>query len=374
MQTLAITRQDLHMLIREPSPNVRQMIAKKVSEGYKLSRFTSRENSIAVEILRLLVRDTATSVRKSVAEQLKDCKYVPKDVMLTLSADIADIATEVLEHSMVFTDEDLAYVIESTKDAKKWMAISRRKKISAFISGHLIGTRHQEVIKSLLKNLGAEIQQRDMNFIVEEFRQDQSVLESMVGRGDLSPEFAERLYTVVSEKFKRQLTKRNLIPMRVVNEAVKVSRESAIIRFIAPWMTLEDIIKLVDQMERNKRLSYSMMLRALCMGEVMFFEVALAKKIGIPVANAHKLLTHPSDKAFYTLYQASSMPATLAEAIRVFLNIAREETNGGKTRIQGFQQRMIDRIASEGYDKKVENMQYLVSLLRSVENESQPQR
>ena len=31
----------------------------------------------------------------------------------------------------------------------------------------------------------------------------------------------------------------------------------------------EPIIKLVDQMERNKRLSYSMMLRALCMGEVI---------------------------------------------------------------------------------------------------------
>lgn len=362
------------MLIREPSPGVRQMIAKKVSEGYKRSRFTSRENSIAVEILRLLVRDTAISVRKSVAEQLKDCKYVPKDVMLTLSADIADIAAEVLEHSQVFTDEDLAYIIESSKDAKKWLAISRRKKISAYISGHLIGTKHNEVIRTLLKNIGADIRQADMNFIVEEFRQDQNVLESMVTRGDLSPEFAERLYSVVSEKFKRQLTKRNLIPMRVVNEAVKVTRESAIIRFIAPWMTMEDIIKLVDQMERNKRLSYSMMLRALCMGEVMFFEVALAKKIGIPVANARKLLMHPSDKAFHTLYQASSMPATLAEAIRVFLNIAREETNGGKARIEGFQQRMIDRITDEGYDKKVENMSYLVSLLRSVENESQPQR
>ncbi|MFO1243213.1 MAG: DUF2336 domain-containing protein [Rickettsiales bacterium] len=374
MQSHAITRNDLHLLIREPSPNVREMIAKKVSEGYKRSRFTSRENTIAIEILRLLVRDTATSVRKSVADQLKDCKYVPKDVMLTLSADIADVASQVLEHSLVFTDEDLAYVIESSKDVKKWLAISRRQKISAFISGLLIGTHHQDVIRSLLGNAGAEIKQSDLTSIAEEFRQDQNILEALVSRGGLTPEFAERLYSMVSDKFMRQLTKRNIIPRRIVNEAVKVTRESAIIRFIAPWMTLEDIIKLVDQMERNKRLSYSMMLRALCMGEVMFFEVALAKKIGIPVANAHKLLTHPSDKAFHTLYQASSMPATLAEAIRVFMNIAREETNGGKMRIDNFQQRMIERIEAEGYDKKIENMQYLVTLLRSVENESQPKR
>ena len=373
-QSLAITRQDLHMLIREPSPGVREMIARKVSEGYKRSRFTSRENTIAVEILRLLVRDTALSVRKEVAEQLKDCRYVPKDVMLTLSADVADIAAEVLEHSLVFTDEDLSYIIESSKKKKKWLAISRRNKLSAFISGQLVGTRHHEVIRSLLKNVSASIEQRDMTYIVEEFRHDPGILETMVYRGDLTPEFAERLYSLVSEKFKKQLTKRYVLPRRVVNEAVKVTRETAIIRFIAPWMALEDIIKLVDQMEKNKRLSYSMMLRALCMGEVTFFEVALAKKIGIPVANAKKLLAHPSDKAFNVLYEASSMPSTLAEAIRVFLNIAREETNNGKMRIADFGQRMIDRITAEGYDRTVENMAYLLTLLRSVGNESQPQR
>jgi uncharacterized protein (DUF2336 family) len=116
---MTISQRDIQLLVQEPSARVRAVIASKVSEGFNRSRFTETESRIAIDIFRLLLRDTATVVRKAIAVELRHNEYVPHDVIRALAEDVPDIAAEIIEHSSVLTDDDLVELIRDSAHLEK---------------------------------------------------------------------------------------------------------------------------------------------------------------------------------------------------------------------------------------------------------------
>lgn len=361
---VSITRQDVAQLVQEPSPAVRARIVSKIGNSYNQHSFTERENALAIEIFRLLLKDTAASVRKSLAHQLKNNTQAPRDVILALANDEVDIAVEVLEFSELFTDEDLIELIKATREIQNWLAISRRKFLSPKVSATLIDTNHQQVIRSLLDNKGANFSEYDIQRIITQYRGDQMILEALVCRGGLSPRFAEKLYTLVSDQLKQQLTRRYRLSWRLIGESNDVVRESAILKFMAPWMSRKDVEKLVDQMHRNKRLNYSIALRALCMGEVEFFEFAMSRMSSVSVDKVRILLKDQGPLGFKAMFDAADMPSGFSDAVKILYALACEEIEKGNRDTQDFQRQIIDRLTVQGYHHSVENMGYFISMMR----------
>lgn len=366
---MSISQRDIQQLIQEPSPEVRANIAFKVSEGFNRSRFTENESRIAIDIFRLLLRDTANVVRKAIAEELKTNEYVPHDIIRALASDVPDIALGILEHSNVLTDDDLVELVKASNGIDKWMAISRRKTLSSRVTHALVETENAQVVTSLLNNKGAEIAEGDIERIVDEFRGDQPVMEALVCRGGLSSAFAEKLFTQVAEQFKRVLTRRYRLSWALASKTADVAREMSVLRFLIPWMQAYEVEQLVRTMKRNKRLHYSLIVRALCMGEVKFFELAMASLAEIPVENARTLMLDAGPLGFTALYDTCGMPTGFSEAIKTLYHLALLETNDGNKRVRDFQRRMIDRITGSGYHEKIENMSYFIAILKQNAHE-----
>lgn len=361
---MSITRQDVSQLVQEPSPAVRARIVGKIANSYNSHTFTERENALAIEIFRLLLKDTAASVRKAMAQELKNNAQAPHDVIVALAHDELDIAVEVLEFSEVLNDEDLLELVRVSRDMDRLLAISRRAFVSTRVSASLIDTNHQQVIRSLLNNKGANLAELDIQRIISQYRGDQSLLEALVCRGGLSPRFAEKLYYLVSDQLKQQLTRRYRLSWRLIGESSDVVRESAILKFMAPWMSRKDVEKLVDQMYRNKRLNYSIALRSLCVGEVEFFEFAIARLANVTVENVRVLLADHGPLGFKSLFDAANIPSGFSDAVRILYAMAKEEVNKGNRDTINFQRHMIDRITVEGYHHSIENMGYFISMMR----------
>ncbi len=366
---MTISQKDIQQLVQEPSAQVRAGIAAKVSEGFNRSHFTENESRIAIDIFRLLLRDTAMIVRKAIAEELKSNQYVPHDIIRALASDAPDIAVEVIEHSIVLTDDDLVELVKSTHQVEKWLAVSRRKNVSERVSNALINTEDSDVVTSLLNNNGAEVSEKDITKVVDKFRGDQAVMEALVCRGGLSTEFAEKLFVMVSEQLKRQLTRRYRLSWALASKTTEVAREMSVLRFLIPWMKPHEVDMLVRTMKRNKRLHYSLVVRALCIGEIRFFEVAMATLAEIPVENARTLMLDAGPLGFSALYDTCGMPTGFAEAIKTLYRYALLETNDGSKRPRDFQRRMIDRVTASGYHESVENMSYFISIMRQNTNE-----
>jgi uncharacterized protein (DUF2336 family) len=358
-----ITPEDIQSLIKEPSAAMRGRIAEKITTGYNSGLFTDSENNLAIEIFRLLLRDTELRVRKMIAEQLKDNMSVPHDVIYALANDVTEVAVPVLQHSFVLSEEDLIGIVQATRDVPKLKAIANRESVSKQLSHALIETHVPEVVKDIVANKSASLAETSLEMLLDDFARENNVLEELVYRGGLSPAFAERLFSMVSDQMKKSLTRRYKLNFHVVEEATEAARETATLQFLSPWMSQQDIQKLVDGMFKAKRLTHSVIIRSLCIGDLRFFETALAKLVGIPVSNARLLVLDPGPLGFKALYDSAQMPSAFYPSIKVMLRLALDETEYGTYRTTDFGNRMVERITAGGYDTAVEHMDTLLTLI-----------
>ena len=358
-----ITREDVELLVREPSPGMRVRIVQKVTTGYNSGMFSEGETKLANEIFRLLLKDTEMRVRRVMAEELKSNMQVPHDVIWALANDKHEVAVPVLQYSNVLTEEDLILIVRATREHPKLQAIARRDSISKELAHSLVETRDDTVTKMVINNTGATLAETSMELVLEEFSRDHSVLEELVLRGGLPYTFAEKLFVHVSDVLKKQLTKKYRLSRHVVEEATTSARQTAVLQFITPWMSQQDINMLVEQMHRNKRLTDSVIVRSLCIGDLRFFETSIAKRVGVPVSNARILLLDPGPLGFKALYDSCGMPIAFYPAIRTMLQLAQDETQYGTYRTTDFGARMVERIMEGGYHRTIEHMDTILTMI-----------
>ena len=358
-----ISRADIELLVREPSAAMRCRITEKITTGYNSGLFSESEIRLANEIFRLLLRDTETRVRGLMAEQLKSNMQVPHDVVWALANDVAEVATPILTYSYVLSEEDLIAVLSATREHPKLMAIASRESISKELAHALIDTRDPKVARKVVGNPSATLAETTLELLLEEFSRDNAVLGELVYRGGLPYAFAEKLFALVSDTLKKQLTRKYRLGRALVDDAADHARETATLQFISPWMSQQEINQLIEQMYKNKRLTDSVIIRSLCIGDLRFFEAAIAKRVGIPASNARILILDPGPLGFKALYESCGLPMNFYAAVHTMLKLALEETEYGSYRTNDFGLIMAHKIRHQGLDKTVENMDALLGMI-----------
>lgn len=359
---MALTYDDIHQLIKEPSSKARSHIASKVAESYGDGSLTSRGHQIAIDIFRLLLRDTVKHVRKALAEALKDVPDAPHDIILSLAYDDYDIARDILLYSEALTDADLLELIQADSSVRTMVTIASRQQVSERVSHALVETKHEDVVETLLENEGAEIRESTYEHILYNFIGKDSIIQTLARRGDLSFTLSEKLYALASSRLQQCITRRQLLPSGVTNKTMSDIHESAILQFLTAWMTDADIIKLVEQMHKHRRLSNSLIFRALCKGELSFFEAAMAKRNGIALANTRKLLRNSGDSGFYAIYRSSGLPPLYSEAVRIVLKATYELCVKNLPAHTGQGERLAARLRASNYHQSVDGMNYLLDM------------
>lgn len=357
-----ITREDIALLVREPSAAMRSRIAQKITSGYAGGNFSESEITLANEIFRLLLKDTEMRVRKLLAEELKHCMDVPHDIIWALANDHHEVATPVLQCSQVLSEDDLIAIVEATRELVKLRAIAARSSISRRLSHSLVETGDYQVVRLVVGNPNAALDDATIAAVLEEYARDNSVLEQLVYRGGLSHNFAEQLFSKVSDTLKKQLTKKYRMSRHVVDD-VERAKETALLQFISPWMSQQEINRLVDQMHRNQRLTDSVIIRSLCIGDLRFFESSIARRVGIPVSNARILILDPGPLGFKALYESAGLPPSFYPAVSTMLRLALKETEYGSYRATDFGQRMVERIEAGGYADSIEHMDAILTMI-----------
>lgn len=359
-----ISESDIEQLLHNPSIKSRAEVAQKVSRGYGEGQFSGRERQIAHEILKLLLRDVSAKVRKAMALELCDGLDVPHDVIWGLANDSDDeVATCVLSASPALSEEELMMLVQSARNMQRVLAVSKRPSISASLSDVIARNGDAPVTRSLLDNQGALIAEATLEHMLERFHDEDAVLEGFVYRGGLPYAFAEQLFSKVADHLKRDLSKRYRLNRVAIDDAASGARETAVLEFLSPWMSQQEVIELVNSMSRSKRLSESVMIRALCAGNVRFFEAAIAKRAGISIQNARILLLDAGPRGFDALYDAAQMPESFRKAIAFLFKQAQQETSFGKYYHQHFAQRMLERLTEESHNQTIENLDVLMTLI-----------
>jgi len=355
---------DVERLLTDRSAAARAETVGKIAGGMSGSGFSSSERREAEAIFRLLVNDAEVLVRQTLAETLKSVPDLPRDIAKTLASDIADVATPMLSYSASLTDEDLFEIINQKSDMHQ-MAIASRSTVSEAVSEKLAETGSEDVVATLMQNEGAAISEDTYVRVLEQFGDSEKIKTPMAHRSTLPITVTERLVTMVSERLRDHLVTHHEMSPGLATDIILESREKAMIGFIKDGASHTELVDLIEQLHVNGRLTPTIILRALCVGDVDFFETAMAKYTNIAVSNVHILVNDAAGNGLRQLCEKSNIPGGLQEIMRVGLDVANElDFDGTPGDRERYRNRVIERVLTHFQDEfDGDNVDYLIGKL-----------
>jgi uncharacterized protein (DUF2336 family) len=367
MATRMLTEADVQRLMSSPSGDVRAETAAKVAQAFDTGTLSSTERELASAIFRAMVKDAEVMVREALAQNLKSNPDLPKDVALSLAKDIESVSLPVLEYSTVLSDADLIDIVR-VASAEKQTAIARRAAVSGAVAEALVDhSRHPNVVTTLVGNPGAKLEPPLIEKVIEKHGDVIAVKNTLARRPDLPVKLAERLVAAVSETLRDfLLTKRELSPDQAADLVIQ-ARERATVALLPPGQHGADVMDLIRQLRDHQRLTPSLILRALCLGDVGFFEASMAVLSNTSIVNARALIHDEGKLGLQSLYGRTNLPTALYPAYRIALDMVRStEYDGGENDRERFASKVIERVLTQYEDVGSENLDYLLRKLRQL--------
>jgi len=362
---LPLNQADVERLLADPSAPARAQVADKVAREIDSASLSSAELRIAHDIVRIMAQDAELAVRRALSHSLRSARQLPHDVALRLARDVEAVALPILISSPVLTDEDLVALVCGGSSAKQ-QAIAGREGVSEQVADALVREGSEAAVAMLMDNSSARIAEASLGIAIDRFSASERVKANMVHRASLPVAIAERLVVMVSEMLQSYLVRHHELPVSLATDIVLRSRERATLQ-ISLGSSEAELVRLLRQMHRNQRLTPMLVLRALCLGDLAFFEVAMAVMAKVPLANARTLIQDAGQKGLASLYEQAGMPLRLLPAVRVAVEVVRgTEFDGGERDHERYRCRVITRILTQFEDLPQEDVEYLLDKLGDV--------
>ena len=360
-----LTPADVTKLLSEPSAAVRAELASKMAIEIENPALNETEAALAQDIIRIMAKDVEVSVRQSLAENLRNAVNLPHDIALKLANDIESVALPILQHSNVLTDTDLIAIVRSGAPAKQ-ETVAGRVGISESVSEVLVTTGGEKAVARLMDNVTARISETSMNMAIDRFADNEAFKEKIVKRPTLPAAVTERLVTMVADNMRDYLVAHHQVSPSVAADIVLHSRERTIVGLTGKSST-EELEKMIAQMHASGRLTPTLVMRALCMGDISFFEMAIATMANVPVVNARILIHDAGSLGLKSLYDRAGMPAELLNAVRIAIDVVHEtEMDGGEGDRERYRARVIERILTKYEGLGQEDIDYLLNKLGDI--------
>jgi uncharacterized protein (DUF2336 family) len=262
--------------------------------------------------LTVALDDADPNVRFAIADALCESPDVPRHILIALAADRADIAALVLANSPVLIDVELAE-IASAADGDLQAAIARRPRLSSAVSAALAEAGDERACVALLENHGAAIARISFRRLAERFGGNQEVREAMIARADLPADIRQLLVRAIGNALGDLALVKQWLPESKVKALTGDACDRATVA-IAAETERHELPALVEHLRATEQLTTALLLRAVCAGNIAFFETALAMLARIPVARIASLVRAGKLSALRAAYTKAGLPAMAFEA------------------------------------------------------------
>jgi uncharacterized protein (DUF2336 family) len=288
VQITRLETQQLFDLARDKSVAAREALTATVTDLFfaRGNTLTDRERSLMSEILRQLINDIESSVRRALAEKLAQYKEAPRDLILALANDEIVVAQSILMRSDVLRDEELIEIIHH-RTLEHQLAVAMRKSLNEPVSDALVETGNVDVIAKLLENHDARISGETMAYLVEQSQRVDSYQNPLLRRPELDPNLARRMYWWVSAALRRHILDNFAVKPSDFDDALEASA-SELAETPAEPTRRSDL--LADSLARIETITPHILVETLRHGEIALFEAMLAKLTGIKPPLIRRLL------------------------------------------------------------------------------------
>ncbi len=141
---VAFELEELVKLARDKSQESRSILVATINDLYSSEEklLTEQDRAIMVDIMRRLIHEVETSVRRTLAERLAERPDTPEDLVLTLANDEIEVAHLILVNSEVLKDPELIEIVQY-RTMEHQVAIAMRPRVSEQVSDALVETKNE---------------------------------------------------------------------------------------------------------------------------------------------------------------------------------------------------------------------------------------
>ena len=129
---------------------------------------------------------------------------------------------------------------------------------------------------------------------------------------------------------------------------------------------------MIVHLYQNDRLTPTIMLRALCMGDMEFFVSSVAVRARVPLSNTRSLILGGNRSDIAALLEKADLPKSLQPAFVAAIEVAGDtDYDGGEDDQERFRRRMLERIITNfeqpGQVMGEDNIEYLLARLSQID-------
>lgn len=356
----ALTDEDVRTLVKGATPDERALAARKLCVTMDREALSDEDRALAADILRVMAADAAEKVRTAIAETLRASDVVPHDVALRLARDVEAVSLPLLSFSPVFTDDDLAEIVRLGGPVRQ-VAIARRPEISRVVTDSLAEHGGERALTVACANPGADFSDGSLNQIVDRFEKSERVLAAMAYRQVLPLSVSERLVTLVSEQVREHLVTHHALSAQAALEIATGAAERATVDIVDQAGRTADVKGLVTHLQAERRLTASLLLRALAHGHMTFFEWGVAELAGVPHHRTWLMIHDAGPLGLRAIYERAGLPARIFPAFRAAVDTFHSmEFDGWPKDQERFQERMLQRFLTQPEAAAREDVDYLL--------------
>ena len=343
-----LSKDDVSRLLETPSDDVRIDTAEKVCVAYSSQTLNADQRAIAEEVFRLLVMDQSKAVRESISENLKFSEALPHDVAVKLARDVDDsVALPMLQCSQVLNDDDLIEIVQ-TMASDRMAVIAGRPHVSEGVVDELLERGDENVAVRLIRNEGADIGETSFENAYARFSGSENFDGAVVARDRIPVSVRSKVLAALTDSFMEVLSGSVDVSPSIISDIVIQSHDKLVMQ-MSDKTTESQIGELVTSLHERALLTQPILIRALCQGDILFFEIGMATLAGIPIANCRSLIYDAGGEGFKALYQHSGFDASYLPFFQLAFKMCRELVASGEDYEQTvFRRKLIERLLTEG--------------------------
>jgi uncharacterized protein (DUF2336 family) len=237
-------------------------------------RLSDRERTLMVEILGKLIHEMEMQVRRALAARLAQMETAPRELLLMLANDDAEVARPILRASKLLSDPDLIEIVKQ-RSQEHLLVIALRAPLSAEVAEAIVDNGDDRVIEQLLKNPDAVLSRRALEYLVGESQRVDSFQEPLLSRHDLTPDLAHRMFWWVSAALRKVVLTRFSVDAALLDDALRESARSAIAETVTGGKDTH-VTRLIQGLVEANALDHRFLVQALRGGKFSAFIAGFA--------------------------------------------------------------------------------------------------
>jgi uncharacterized protein (DUF2336 family) len=356
----ALTESDIRTLVKGVTAEERAAAARKLCRSIDSASLSDDDREAAAEILRVMAGDAAELVRRALVVTLKESPLVPRDVALKLARDVENISLPMLSFSPVFLDTDLADIVRLGGPVRQ-LAIARRPMLSRTVTDAIAEHGADRAVITACANDNADFAEGALQQVMARFEKHEKVLAAVAYRSILPLSVAEKLVSLVGDQVRDHLIAHHALAPETALAIAVGAAERATVDLVDEAGRTADVRGFVAHLAASKRLTSSLLLRALAQGHMTFFEWGVADLAGVPHHRTWLMIHDAGPLGLRAIYERAGLPARLFPAFRAAVDTYHAmEFDGGTRDLERFQERMLQRFLTQPQPAPREDVDYLL--------------